>query len=92
MTLLTLSIYIAAIASMLGVMVAFLPSGVEHPLPTELVEATQTLYSWLLSFNEIFPVDTLMQVLVIGVFAKFLMGFVWPAVLWLFNGITGAGR
>jgi len=92
MTLLTKAIWISAIVAMLAGLVTVLPSGSEYPLPNEIVTATQTLYSWLLSFNNIFPVDTLVTILIYGLLIQVAIKILWPVLVFFFNSITGYER
>jgi len=77
---------------MLGVAVALLPNGSDHPLPPELITATQTLYQWLYSLNGVLPVDTLAQVLGYAILIEIFTRLVWPIIFWVMKTITGAGQ
>jgi len=88
MSLLTLTLWVAGIIVFLAGGIALLPDGDLYPLPDAIITATQTLYIWLYSFNQIFPVDTLAQVLFYGVLITVTAKFVWPSLLFIFNKIT----
>jgi len=68
------------------------PDGANYPFPVEAYTATVTLYSWLLSFNMIFPVDTLATILAYSVLLQIFTRFVWPIIMWLLKVITGGGQ
>jgi len=82
---------IAAVA-FITVGLALLPDGASHPLPQGVIDATTTLYSWLWSFNNIFPVDVLVQVVGYAVLISIITGIVWPIMFWIIKVVTGAGE
>jgi len=91
-TLTATAVWTAAVIAFLGVAVALLPSGADHPLPTEVITATQTLYTWLYSLNMVLPVDTLARVLGLAVLVDVFTRLVWPLILWIVKIMTGAGQ
>jgi len=92
MSLLTLGIWIASVLGLLSAGIALLPDGSAHPLPQGVIDATQTLYVWLYSFNNIFPVDVLIQVVGYAVLIEIFTRIVYPLIFWLLKVITGAGE
>jgi len=92
MSLLTLALWIAGVIAFVGTGLALLPAGADHPLPIEIITATQTLYTWLYSINNILPVDTLVTVLGYGVLIEIITRIIWPMVFWLIKVITGGGE
>jgi len=92
MSLITLAIWITAVVAFLAAGIALLPNGSDHPLPPEIITATETLYSWLWSFNSIFPVDTLVQVLGYAVLIEIFTKILYPMVFWIIKTLTGGGE
>lgn len=92
MDIFTLGIWIAGVLVFLAAGVALLPDGSAHPLPPDVITATQTLYVWLWTFNNIFPVDTLMQVLKYGIYTEIVVRIFYPVIFYLIKVITGAGE
>jgi len=90
MSLLTLGIYVAGLFVLLGALVVLLPNGTDYPLSPQFIEAIQTLYAWLYSFNNLFPVDTLVTILALSIFLEFLIKFVWKGALWIIHVLAGS--
>jgi len=63
---------------------ALLPNSTQYPYPTEIATALITLYSWLYSFNNIFPVDTLIVVVSYTLALEVVLTFLMPVVFWLY--------
>lgn len=84
--------WVTAVITFLVAGIALLPNGADHPFPAEVGSAIVTLYQWLYSFNFLFPVDTLVQVLVYGVAIDVFARFIWPIIFGVFKSITGAGQ
>jgi len=80
------------IVGFLTIGIALLPSGVDHPLPPEVVTATVSLFQWLTAFNAILPVDTLVRVLGFGVLLQVVLRLIIPALAWVIKTITGGGQ
>jgi len=65
---------------------ALLPNASDYPFPQEEFNlGMQTLVTWLSAVNGFMPLDTLYQVLLWGITAKFAIQFVYPIALWLFG-------
>lgn len=69
----------------------FLPSYEEMPLPEGFLEAFQTMFSYMIAWNEILPIDTL--VLCAGiVLAAQMTIFSWRGLIWFINIVRGTAQ
>jgi len=84
--------WVTALIAFIAAGIAILPNGSDHPFPAEVGDALVTLYQWLYSFNFLFPVDTLVQVLVLGILVDVFARFVWPIIFWVMKTVTGGGQ
>jgi len=91
-TLINWTLGFATIVAFLGIGIALLPSGVDHPLPPEVVTATVSVFQWLTAFNAILPVDTLVKVLGFGVLIQITIRLIIPTLAWVIRTITGGGQ
>jgi len=64
---------------------ALLPDASDHVFPTEIATAITTLYQWLYSFNNIFPVGTLITVVSYTLGLEIVLNFLMPVIFWLIN-------
>jgi len=88
MSLLTLGIWVVATVAFIVAGIALLPDGNDYPLPPEFATAIETLYTWLYSFNNLFPVDTLVQVLLYGVLLLIVTRILWPMIFFIIRLVT----
>jgi len=68
---------------------ALLPDASQYPYPTEIATALVTLYTWLYSFNSIFPVDTLIVVVSYTLALEVIIMFLMPVVFWIMGQFRG---
>jgi len=59
----------------------FLPSGAEHPMPSEIGTAIVALYTYVYSMNMIWPVDTAITVFLLALLVEIYADLVWPFIL-----------
>lgn len=92
MSIQTIVVWIGAVLAFIAGLIALLPSGDRYPFPEQVATGTETLYTWLYTFNSIFPVDTLIQVVMLAIVVEVVTRFVWPSLIWIFESVTGVNR
>lgn len=77
------TLYLGAVLALITAGYALLPPASAHPYPPEIATAITTLYSWLYSLNNIFPVDTLVTVLGYSIVLELIVSFFYPVIMWI---------
>jgi len=90
MSVLSLAIWITGILIFFSAGIALLPDGSSYPYPAEITTAITTIWQWMYSLNNIFPIDTFAEVLFYGVLVKLVTQYYWPTIDWLFKRIRGS--
>jgi len=91
MSLITKAIVGLAIYAALVAALNALPTYEEAPLPPEIAQAFQTIYSYLLAWQDILPIVTLLYCVSIIALAQVLI-FFWKAAIWALNAVRGSSE
>jgi len=59
-------------------------------LPTEVITAIASVYSWINAFSFLFPVDTLFEVLTLAI-GFYVSIFFFKLINWIINKVRGSG-
>jgi len=89
MSLLTGAIYITGVYLAIVAALNLLPTYSELPLPEEMLTAFQTIMSYMIAWNDILPIDTIIYCASIVLSAQLLI-FLWRGSIWIIRLVRGS--
>jgi len=84
------AVYLVGIATMLGALIALLPSSAEYPFPPEIQDFLYTAVEYMYSLNTILPIQEFFNIIQYALVIMFLTRLVWPSAMWIFRVLTKA--